>query len=84
MLYTDTQEVGGAWTDGRGLLLAQKLAALTQLGTQTANAQTHTHAHANTHTHTHEPLRKGVGTKVTALCRLLLTHLCETQTHTFL
>lgn len=52
MLYTDTQEVGGAWTDGRGLLLAQKLAALTQLGTQTANAQTHTHAHANTHTHT--------------------------------
>lgn len=53
MLYTDTQEVGGAWTDGRGLLLSQKLTALTQLGTQTANAQMHTQAHANTHAHTH-------------------------------
>lgn len=43
--YTDTQEGGGAWTDGRGLLLVQKLTALTQLRTQTC---THT---ANTQMH---------------------------------
>lgn len=46
MLYTDTQEVGGACTDGRSPLLAQKLTALTQLRTHTANAFAHSGKHA--------------------------------------
>ena len=46
MLYTDRQEAGGACTDGRGPLLAQKLTALTQLKTHTANAFAHAGKHA--------------------------------------
>lgn len=68
MLYTDTQEVGGAWICRRSLLLAQKLTTLTQLKTHTANAQTHSHAHMQTFTHAKLfEKKKNIETKVTAL-----------------
>lgn len=77
MLYTDTQETGGAWTGGRSLLLAQKLTALTQLWTQTGKC-TNALIHACKHTHT----QSGQIWQI-YLCCLLLSHLCEQYAHTF-
>lgn len=60
LLYTDIEEVGGVYGDGRGHLMAQKLTVLTQLRTQSANAQMHSHTHAHTVKTkcTHQVIRK--------------------------
>lgn len=60
----------GARAGGRSLMLAQKLAALTQLRTHTANAQMHTDLHTHTQIRTHQAKewgKKGGWIKVTAV-----------------
>lgn len=55
-LYTESEEVGGACTGGRSLWMAQKLAALTPLSTQTC-----------THTAEHTPTQRQIVSAVAAL-----------------
>lgn len=48
IFYTDSEEVGGACVGGRSMSMAQKLAALTPLNTQTCTHAADTHQHEAT------------------------------------